>query len=302
MIDIQHLVKSFDGKNIVNIKNLTIQKGTIFALLGPNAAGKTTTIRMLATIIPADEADVNVAGLNLQTNTKEIQKQIGYVAQSFGLYAELSVIQNIRFYASLYGISDEKHFEALMQKYQISNFKNTKAGILSGGYKRRLALVCALAHDPDVIFLDEPTAGIDPVTRKGLWDIFYELAREGKTLFITTHYMEEASRCHKIAFLNEGHIITYGSPKEVENSLSDYDVYLYAGEFKYQMLKILGTLKEIYLLNQFGSELRMLIEKSANINLIKGQMKPFINGTVILTKAKANLEDVFIALTQKAKR
>ena len=301
MIDIQHLVKSFDRKNVVNIENLAIEKGTIFALLGPNAAGKTTIIRVLATIIPADEAKASIAGFDLQTQKKEIQKQIGYVAQNFGLYTELSVIENIRFYASLYGVSDEKHFEELMHKYQISGFKNTKSGVLSGGYKRRLALVCALAHNPNVIFLDEPTAGIDPATRKGLWDIFYELCREGKTLFVTTHYMEEASRCHKIAFLNEGHIITYGSPKEVENSLGNYNVYLYEGEFKYQMLKTLSTFKEIYLLNQFGSELRMLIEKDANIEHIKKEMKPFIKGAVILTKSKANLEDVFIALTQKTK-
>lgn len=297
MIKISKLVKKYNNTNVVNIKNLEIQKGTIFALLGPNAAGKTTTIKMLSTILPADLSEVSVADYDLLTQKEKIKTKIGYVAQDFGLYPELSVIQNIRFYASLYGVNDENHFKELMQKYLISDFANAKAGTLSGGYKRRLALVCALAHDPDVIFLDEPTAGIDPVTRKELWDLFYELSTEGKTLFVTTHYMEEASRCHKIAFINHGNIIAYGSPKEVENSLDTYDVYIYEGKFEHKMLKALNGLKEIHLLNQFGSELRIIIDKDADLEKVKNIMLKFTDDATLLP-AKANLEDVFISLTQ----
>ena len=299
MIQIQQLTKSYDGQDVVNIENLQIQKGSIFALLGPNAAGKTTTIKTLATIVAPDLAQVRVAGYDLLTQKKEIQKSIGYVAQSFGLYGELSVIQNIRFYASLYGVNDEKHFEDLMKKYHIFHFKDAQADTLSGGYKRRLALVCALAHNPDVIFLDEPTAGIDPLSRKNLWDIFYELSTQGKTLFVTTHYMEEASRSHKIAFLNEGQIIAYGSPKEVQESLKEYDVYIYEGIFEYTMLQALQAIKEIYLINQFGNELRMLIKKDSDPQKIQTSMQTYIEGPVLLKKGSANLEDVFIALTQK---
>ena len=193
---------------------------------------------------------------------------------------------------------DEKRFETHIQKYELVVYKDTKAGELSGGYKRRLSLACALAHDPKLLFLDEPTAGIDPVTRKRIWDIFYTLVNEGKTLFVTTHYMEEAERCSEIAFLNHGKIIAKGTPKAIQNSLVNYNVYAFTQTFTHTMLEFLNTQNEIALINQFGNEIRIIVHNTLNEERLKALMQPYVKDQIILNSVTANLEDVFIALTQ----
>lgn len=302
IIQAQELSKAYTHAHVIGPLNIEISKGQIFGLLGPNAAGKSTTIRMLAGIIKPDSGSASLMGLDLLKKGSVIKRRIGYVSQHFGLYAELSVLENIRFYASLYDVVDEEKFEYLLQKYELQTYRNTKSGELSGGYQRRLSLVCAIAHDPELLFLDEPTAGIDPVTRKRIWDIFYTLVSEGKTLFVTTHYMEEAERCSEIAFLNHGKIIAKGSPKAIQNSLVDYDIYLFESTFEHTMLDFLNKQKEIVLINQFGNEIRIIILKSLHEDRLKALMKPYVGGEVTLKKTDANLEDVFIALTQEKQR
>lgn len=298
IIQTQSLIKDFGQQRVIGPLSIGIAKGQIFGLLGPNAAGKSTTIRMLAGIIEPDSGSAKIVGLDLLENSSDIKSQIGYVSQHFGLYAELSILENIRFYASLYGVVDEKRFEYLMQKYELEVYKDTKSGELSGGYQRRLSLVCALAHDPKLLFLDEPTAGIDPVTRKRIWDIFYTLVSEGKTLFVTTHYMEEAERCSEIAFLNHGKIIARGTPKAIQDSLVDYDTYTFTQAFNHTMLEFLNKQDEIVLINQFGNEIRIMVHKTLHEERLKALMQPYIEGQVVLNSTTANLEDVFIALTQ----
>ena len=185
MISCKHLTKRFNEKVAVNDVSLNIKAGQIFGLLGPHAAGKTTIIRLLSGTLSADEGDISINGLQIN----QAKCDFGYVAQHFGQYEELSVWENVQFYASLYNVNDKPRLMLLLERYELLPYINHRAGELSGGYQRRLALVCALAHDPKVLFLDEPTAGIDPVTRKLLWDDFYQLSTEGKTLFVTTHYM-----------------------------------------------------------------------------------------------------------------
>jgi ABC-type multidrug transport system ATPase subunit len=221
------------------------------------------------------------------------------MSQNFGLYAELSVIENIRFYATLYGVNDEKKIKKLIKTYQIDKYKDYKAGELSGGYKRRLSLVCALIHDPKILFLDEPTAGIDPVTRKELWDLFFQLSAEGKTLFVTTHYMEEAQRCNRVAFLNHGKMVTIGDPKRVKNSLTDTTAYAYEGDFDLKMISLLKASKGVVLVNQFGDIVKILIDKQIDKIELQKIMKPFIKEEFVLKSAEINLEDVFIVMTQK---
>ena len=221
MIQATNLSKQFNGTTVVNAVSLNVDKGKIFGLLGPNAAGKTTIIRMLCGIIKSDGGEVTINGMGVE----QAKTDFGYVAQHFGQYEELSVWENLKFYASMYDVTDEPHLLLLLDRYGLTAFKNKRAGLLSGGYQRRLALVCALAHDPKVLFLDEPTAGIDPVTRKLLWDDFYQLSTEGKTLFVTTHYMEEAQRCHQLAFLSSGQIVAEGSPITIKNALGDVRVF-----------------------------------------------------------------------------
>jgi len=299
MIEVNSLSKMFKDKVVVDKLNLNIQKGEIFGLLGPNAAGKTTTIRMLCNLLKPSSGQAIIAGINLQENTDNLKHSIGYVAQYFGLYDELSVLDNLKFYTSLYKEQKEEDLLLLLKKYQILEFKNAKAGSLSGGYKRRLSLCCALSHDPEVLFLDEPTAGIDPVTRKALWDIFYELSQEGKTLFVTTHYMEEAQRCNKIAFLNHGKKIVEGTPTEVQNSLKDFLIYKTSQPFKYTLLKNLRENSNVHFINQFGDELRIVVKKAFTKEALLVLMEPYISTEVILETATPNLEDVFIALTKE---
>lgn len=175
-IETRNLTKRFGDLVAVDQLDLSINSGEIFGLLGPNAAGKSTTIRLLAGILRPSSGEANILGLDLISQAEVIKRHIGYVAQSFALYPDLTVYENITFYGGLYGINDNARFNELLSLYDLNPFRNKKSGLLSGGYKRRLAIACATAHDPELIFLDEPTAGIDPVTRKGLWDIFYSLS------------------------------------------------------------------------------------------------------------------------------
>jgi len=299
MIVLDSVSKYFGTRRVVDKVSLQIKKGEIFGLLGPNAAGKTTIIRILCNLLSISGGSATIDNLDLLKDRDLLKHKIGYVAQYFGLYDELTVFDNLKFYTSLYGEVDEKKLLELLTKYQIIEFKNAKAGSLSGGYKRRLSLCCALSHDPDVIFLDEPTAGIDPVTRKALWDIFYELSQEGKTLFVTTHYMEEAQRCNKIAFLNRGKIVIQGSPHEVENSLEDFTIYRLMQSFSYELLTVLEKSESVYLVNQFGDELRIIVKKEFSQKNLEKVVSPYLETAVLLEETRPNLEDVFIALTQE---
>ena len=294
MIKLSNIVKNFSNHNVINNITLDIPKGVIFGLLGPNGAGKTTLIRMMCGILKSDSGTITI-------NNKPVEKAknlFGYVAQSFGQYEELTVLENIEFYAKMYGVTDTTRLNTLLERYNLEQYKNTQAGSLSGGYKRRLALVCALAHDPLVLFLDEPTAGIDPVTRKLLWDDFYALSMEGKTLFVTTHYMEEAERCHNLAFLAQGGIVAQGTPTTIKESLGDIRLMSVDLAYTPQTMQYLSQIKDIVLINQFGNKLRIMVKQKCNIEMIEAVLKDKLHSQSRLKESSLDLEDVFIALTQ----
>ena len=294
MIHAEKLVKSFNKVRRVDGISLDIKRGEIYGLLGPNAAGKTTVIRMLCGIMKADEGRVVLNSLPIE----KAKKSFGYVAQYFGQYGELSVWENLKFYAGLYGVKDNKHLESLLERYQLSAFKESAAGSLSGGYKRRLALVCALAHDPDILFLDEPTAGIDPVTRKLLWDDFYTLSAEGKTLFVTTHYMEEAQRCHRLGFIAEGKMIAEGTPQSIKLALGDVNVYTFEQRYSPEVTQAIQEVDGVILTNQFGDDLHIVSEKDLSAMRLEEVITQVRGEKVALKRTEPDLEDVFIALTQ----
>jgi ABC-2 type transport system ATP-binding protein len=294
MIQADNLIKRYNGNIVVNNVSLDIARGRIFGLLGPNAAGKTTTIRMLCGIIKCDAGEIRLNNMNVE----QAKTDFGYVAQHFGQYEELSVWENLKFYASMYDVTDKQHLLSLLERYGLSAYKNQRAGFLSGGYQRRLALVCALAHDPDVLFLDEPTAGIDPVTRKLLWDDFYRLSTEGKSLFVTTHYMEEAQRCNELAFISAGKIVAEGSPETIKDALGDVFVYSCQVTYNPEIHNALHNLPGMILLNQFGKELRMVVADGVDKSVISSTISRVTKDTFEIDKSVPNLEDVFIALTQ----
>jgi ABC-2 type transport system ATP-binding protein len=202
------------------VDNVTfdINRGEVFGVLGPNGSGKTTTIRMLCGLLTPTSGTATVAGFDVHTQSEEIRRNIGYMSQRFGMYEDLTVVENLDFYSSLYGLAGEekrKRMEELFDELGLRPRINQLVGTLSGGWKQRISLACAIAHHPQVLFLDEPTAGVDPAARRRFWDTIYELARSGTTILVTTHYMDEAARCQRIAFLSRGHLIAIGTSEEV---------------------------------------------------------------------------------------
>lgn len=213
-----NLTKEFDKKKAVDNLNIEINKGEIFGFLGPNGSGKSTTIKMLCGLITPTSGDAILNNYSILNEGEQIRRQIGYMSQRFSLYEDLTIKENLMFYSQLYRLSRETREERineLMKLTHISSEQNKQVRKLSGGYKQRLAFACSLVHNPSIIFLDEPTAGIDPVARKEIWDLFFKLTQNGLTLFVTTHYMDEAERCTKLGYIFNGKLIAYGLTKEL---------------------------------------------------------------------------------------
>jgi ABC-2 type transport system ATP-binding protein len=212
------LRKVFGSLVAVDDLTLAIRRGEVFGLLGPNGSGKTTTIRMLCGLLDPTSGTASVAGYDVERDPESVKRHIGYMSQRYGLYDDLTVTENIRFYATIYGLSGAvrtKRINELMGEMGLGEYADRRAGTLSGGWKQRLALACATAHQPPVLFLDEPTAGVDPASRRRFWERIHELARGGTTILVTTHYMDEASQCTRLAFLSRGHLIAVGTPSEI---------------------------------------------------------------------------------------
>jgi drug efflux transport system ATP-binding protein len=217
-VETHGLRKQFGKLVAVEGLDLAIHRGEVFGLLGPNGSGKTTTIRMLCGLIEPSGGRATVVGFEVATQSDSIRRNIGYMSQRFGLYDDLSVSENLRFYSTIYGLHGSARatrMAEMLDKLELTPRSSQLAGTLSGGWKQKLALACATAHHPQMLFLDEPTAGVDPAARRRLWQLVYELAEEGTTVLVTTHYMDEAVRCQRLAFLSRGHLIAVGTPDEV---------------------------------------------------------------------------------------
>jgi ABC-2 type transport system ATP-binding protein len=210
--------KVFGKLVAVDSLDLSITRGTVYGLLGSNGSGKTTTIRMLCGLLTPSQGKASVIGLDIATEGEAIRKRIGYMCQKFGLYDDMTVRENLQFYASIYGLRRETlrvRSEELLVNLRLTQRVDQLVGTLSGGWKQRVALACATAHQPDLVFLDEPTAGVDPAARRVFWDIIYELARAGTTIVVTTHYMDEAAKCQRLGFMSKGRLIANGTQDEI---------------------------------------------------------------------------------------
>ena len=223
-VRIDSLTKRFGDFVAVDNVTIDVAPGEIFGFLGPNGAGKSTTIRILCGLLVPTSGSATVAGFDVATQSEEIRKNIGYMSQKFSLYDDLSVDENIEFFGGIYGVTPDKfeqRREHVLQMAGLTEKRKMMTGLLSGGWKQRLALGCAILHEPPVLFLDEPTSGVDPMARRDFWDLIYQLSENGHTVFVTTHYMDEAEYCNRIALMGGGKVIALGSPAELKASLGE---------------------------------------------------------------------------------
>lgn len=217
-ISCQNLTKKFQDRVAVNNLTISIPKGAIYGFLGPNGSGKSTTIRMLCGLLVPTSGTGTVLGFDVNKDSEEIKQRIGYMSQKFSLYEDLTVEENLEFYAGIYGITGQQlkqRKQELIEMAGLTGREKQLAGSLSGGWKQRLALSCALLHQPELLILDEPTAGVDPVSRRIFWEVIHELAKQGITVLVSTHYMDEASTCDHIGFIFYGNLLTQGTPKQL---------------------------------------------------------------------------------------
>jgi ABC-2 type transport system ATP-binding protein len=216
------LTKRFGDFTAVDSIDFEVRRGEIFGFLGPNGSGKTTTIRMMLGLLQPTAGDLNVLGVDVTERAKEIRPRVGYMSQRFSLYNDLTVLQNLRFYGRAYGLNNSLLRERIQGALQMAGLEGRErihTKDLSGGWRQRLALSAAILHRPELVFLDEPTAGVDPVSRRAFWNLLYKLVAEDITVFVTTHYMDEAEHCHRLAFIQRGRLIAYGAPEEIKRDM-----------------------------------------------------------------------------------
>ncbi|HSM71041.1 MAG TPA: ABC transporter ATP-binding protein [Anaerolineales bacterium] len=240
----QGLTKRFGDFIAVNNIDFEVQRGEIFGFLGPNGSGKTTTIRMMLGLMKPTSGSIEVLGMNVDGNASKILQNVGYMSQRFSLYNDLTVLQNLNFYGAAYGISNAElkdRINIALQMAGLEGREHARTKELSGGWRQRLALGAAILHRPDVLFLDEPTAGVDPLSRRAFWDLLYKFVAEGVTVFVTTHYMDEAEHCHRLAFIQHGNIIAYGSPSEIKSQKMRGQVLEISSSDAVNTVKVLRT-------------------------------------------------------------
>lgn len=295
-IEINGLTKCYGKVTALNGVSFDVRQGELFGLIGPDGAGKTTLFRLLTTLLNPDNGTATVDGMDIVAEYKQIREVVGYMPGRFSLYPDLSVEENIAFFAALFGVRVEDNYDLIAPIYkQIEPFRTRRAGKLSGGMKQKLALCCALIHRPSVLFLDEPTTGVDAVSRSEFWDMLAELKKKGISMLVSTPYMDEASRCDRIALINEGHILGIDTPQGI---VAGFDEPLYAVSSK-EMFGLLiearrtRGVKECY---PFGEAHHMVTERGFDTARFADELTGLGFRNVVVRPVEAGIEDVFIKL------
>ena len=303
-IDVHGLTKRYGGRAVVDKFSIRVERGTIFGFLGPNGSGKTTTIRMLCGLLTPDEGEGTCLGYDLRRDAAAIKRQVGYMTQRFSLYEDLSIEENLDFVARMYGVADRKQtIDATLDRLGLTARRAQLAGTLSGGWKQRLALAACMLHSPQLLLLDEPTAGVDPKARRDFWEEIHELAAEGITVLVSTHYMDEAERCHRLAYINLGRLLVEGTPDEViaGSRLSTWSVALRSAGDERELARLareIGSVAGVDTVIPFGTTLRVSGRDAAALDAALEPARA--RRTFDVARTPTTLEDVFVNLMQHA--
>ncbi len=305
-VEAHDLVKRFGTFVAVDHVSLAVRRGEIFGFLGPNGAGKSTTIRILCGLLTPSEGTARVGGFDVATESESIKRSIGYMSQKFSLYDDLEVGENIDFFSGIYGVPDERRAERrdyVLRMAGLEERRHTMTRLLAGGWKQRLALGCAILHEPPILFLDEPTSGVDPIARRDFWELIYQLSEAGHTIFVSTHYMDEAEYCHRVALMYAGKIVALGSPAELKKSLTGH--HLLALETS----DVLGTMKALEGFDGvrdaavFGGGLHVTVDDTAAAGpKIRERLASLSIEVRLLESIEPSMEDVFVAMIEQEER
>jgi ABC-2 type transport system ATP-binding protein len=305
-VTLQGLEKRFGDFIAVNRISLDVRRGEIFGFLGPNGAGKSTTIRMLCGILPPSAGSGTVAGFDIVREAEEIKKNIGYMSQKFSLYEDLTVEENIDFYAGIYKIPAEKRLERkewVIGMAGLAEHRRNRTAVLSGGWKQRLSLGCAILHEPPIVFLDEPTSGVDPISRRAFWDLIYRLAGAGVTVFVTTHYMDEAEYCDRLALIYRGELIALGTPEELKTERMAEEIVEVSCDRPQEVMEEIEAIPGVKHAALFGRGLHVVTGDSrAAVTAIGGLLAGRGITADRIEKIVPSLEDVFVSLIEARDR
>lgn len=303
---VKDLERRFGGFVAVNRISFEVQTGEIFGFLGPNGAGKSTTIRMLCGILAPSGGTGTVAGYDIRKEAEKIKTRIGYMSQKFSLYEDLTVEENIRFYSGIYNIPEGKKDERrewVLRMAGLLEHRRTKTALLSGGWKQRLALGCAVLHEPPIVFLDEPTSGVDPISRRRFWDLIYEMAGRGVTVFVTTHYMDEAEYCDRIALIYRGELIAIDTPDRLKSEWMKEEILECRLDRPQEALEVLEGLPTVREAALFGQGVHVLVEEAKKALPEIREVLSSKGFTVMgIEKILPSLEDVFVSLIEARDR
>lgn len=309
-IEVKNLTKKFGKFTSVDDISFEVKEGEVFGFLGANGAGKSTTIKMLCAILEPTTGDAMVAGYSISKEPDNVKRNIGYMSQKFSLYTDLTIEENINFFASVYGLNGEKLDERkkwVLKTAGLEDRRNSLTGTLSTGFKQRLALGCAVIHEPKIVFLDEPTGGVDPISRKNFWDLINDLSNNGITVFVTTHYLDEAEFCNRIMMIDAGKIIAGGSPGELKTKYLSNPIFEAECSAADKAINILDNVNWIKGTAYFGEYIHITLNKNEvdNAELRKDEIIKILNDNMVgvkrIERIAPSLEDVFVNLLEKEK-
>lgn len=301
-VETRDLLKTFGSFTAVDRVSLEVAKGEIFGFLGPNGAGKSTTIRILCGLLSPTSGDARVNGFDVARQPEEVKGSIGYMSQKFSLYDDLTVEENIDFFTGIYGVPHARRAERKAYVLEMANLADRRSAptrTLSGGWKQRLALGCAILHDPPVLFLDEPTSGVDPIARGGFWALINDLSRTGHTIFVSTHYMDEAEYCHRLALMYRGKVIALGTPEELKQGLAGRTLMQVESGDPLETMRALEAMPGVEDVAVFGSGLHVTLASSGIADDIRRGLGDRLRS---LEPIQPSMEDVFVALIEAEER